>query len=325
MLLLLLLACLSACGEEGAPLQRFEYERVLMGTHMRIALYAVDERTATEAAEAAFAEVEATDRAISSWREDSAWKRIRAETPGQVVDAPGHLWRCLLTADALYRDTAGVVDIGAAAVIRLWREARSTGRLPTPEQLAAAKARSPSQRVEARAEDARFSAPVVIGKDADLDFGSIGKGHAAFEAGWGLRSLGVPVYLIDFGGDMCFGDPPPGRDGWRVSVPGWPEPLELRNTCLASSGDGEQHVEIDGVRYSHIVDPRTGLGVTHGYDVTVISTLGAYADGMATALSILGTENQTLLAPKPWIALIAKDGEVVWKSPTWPRLPTRGE
>jgi thiamine biosynthesis lipoprotein len=129
-----------------------------------------------------------------------------------------------------------------------------------------------------------------------LDLGGIAKGYVVQAALRVLREQGVAAALVDAGGDLGLGDPPPGRPGWRIGV-GAAEPdgpprvfLCLARTALATSGDMWQYVVIDGRRYSHIVDPRTGLGLTDHSTVTVVAEDGTLADALATAVSVLGVE-----------------------------------
>ena len=92
--------------------------------------------------------------------------------------------------------------------------------------------------------------------------------------------------LVDAGGDLAIGEPPPGRSGWLVSLPDG-DTIRLARAAVATSGDRERHVVIDGVRYGHIVDPATGLGRTDTPSVTVIAPTATRADALASALSIL--------------------------------------
>ena len=129
-----------------------------------------------------------------------------------------------------------------------------------------------------------------------LDLGGIAKGYAVDEALAVLAAADVTRALVDAGGDMRLGDPPPGKPGWRIGV----APLEadgppsrrlsLSGVAVASSGDAWQYIEIDGTRYSHIVDPRTGLALTDHSSVTVVAPDGITADALASAVSVLGPE-----------------------------------
>ena len=126
-----------------------------------------------------------------------------------------------------------------------------------------------------------------------LDLGGIAKGYAEDDALRAMRRFGVRSALIEMGGDIVAGDPPPGRPGWRVEVsaagPEAPDRIiTVANCAVSSSGDTEQFVEIDGKRYSHIVDPRTGVGLTDRIAVTVVARRGRISDGLSTAVSVLG-------------------------------------
>jgi thiamine biosynthesis lipoprotein len=123
-----------------------------------------------------------------------------------------------------------------------------------------------------------------------LDLGGIGKGFACDEALRVLAGRGLSRALVSLGGDVVCGDPPPGSRGWEVAMGAAGERLTLANAAVSSSGDAEQFVEIDGVRYSHVVDPFTGLGLTGSPTVTVVAADGVTADALATAVSVLGEE-----------------------------------
>src|SRR5262249_5151459 len=130
-----------------------------------------------------------------------------------------------------------------------------------------------------------------------LDLGGIAKGYAADEALKVLKRLGVDRALVAAGGDIAVSGPPPGADGWAVAIapPGDPGPppehrVLFRDAAASTSGDAEQFVEIGGTRYSHIVDPRTGLGLTDRLNVTVVASDGTTADSLTKVVSVLGPE-----------------------------------
>src|SRR5262249_17425540 len=123
-----------------------------------------------------------------------------------------------------------------------------------------------------------------------LDLGGIGKGFAAQEALAVLDGLGLRRSLVSIAGDVVCGDAPPGREGWEGAIGKTGEELSLARAAVSTSGDSEQFVEIGGARYSHIVDPHTGAGLTGSAWVTVTAHDGATADALATAVSVLGEE-----------------------------------
>ena len=130
-----------------------------------------------------------------------------------------------------------------------------------------------------------------------LDVGAIGKGYAASEAIEVLGGRGVRSALVAISGDLAFSEAPPGQRGWRVAidsgdhpVEGVPAVLELTNAAVSTSGNSEQHVDIDGRRYSHIIDPSSRMGLVNDIKVTVIARHGIDADGLDTAVSVLGAD-----------------------------------
>ena len=137
--------------------------------------------------------------------------------------------------------------------------------------------------------------------DMQLDLGGIGKGFAADEAVALLAARRLSRCLVALGGDIAAGDPPPQRPAWQVATTTAPSALLLlSNGGVSTSGDTEQFVEIEGARYSHIVDPRSGMGLTSRIEVTVIAPDATTADALATAISVLGPQaGQALLKEFP--------------------------
>jgi thiamine biosynthesis lipoprotein len=154
--------------------------------------------------------------------------------------------------------------------------------------LAAARALAGWWRLELDRDKSTVRLPV---QGMRLDLGGIGKGYILQRALDTLRAEGVTAALIEAGGDIVAGEPPPGTGGWTVKVgcaaiAGSAVPL--RNAAIATSGASAQFVDIAGVRYSHVVDPRTGLGLTDHVTVHVLADDGASADAWATALGVIG-------------------------------------
>ena len=154
-----------------------------------------------------------------------------------------------------------------------------------------------------------------------FDFGGIVKGYAAQRVIDHLKNKHVPAALADAGGDIALSDAPPGKNGWSIAIniPGqanelMDQKLELKNCAVATSGDVYNYILHGGKKYSHIIDPRTGYGVTSQRNVTVIAKDGATADWLATACSILSPEKALTLAKKENAALLIatiKDGRII--------------
>jgi thiamine biosynthesis lipoprotein len=137
-----------------------------------------------------------------------------------------------------------------------------------------------------------------------LDLGGIAKGYAADEALAVIRELGISRALVRASGDIVVGDPPPGEKGWKVGI----APLEpdepprrfvlLANAAISTSGDSRQHLVLNGRRYSHLIDPRSGAPVEGRSSVSVIAPKGILSDALASAVSVLGPEKGLELVEK---------------------------
>ena len=319
---LLLAAALTAgCGSapgdgrgnlpEGHDADKFEFIRILMGTSVRILVCAEGAggaEDAEKAAKAAFAKVAEVDAALSDYRPDSELSRLN-DAAGGPPRAASPLMRDAIEASIFNSSvTHGAFDPTVGPLVGLWREARKSGRLPDPGALAAA--RTLVSRADLRLD--RAGGTVRLARPGmRLDFGGIGKGFAADRALAVLRGLGFPRAMVACAGDIAVGDPPPGRSGWRIRI-GADEnaPVAVVSACgVSTSGDTEQFVEIDGRRYSHIVDPRTGLGVERVVSASVIDANATNADARATALCVLGPDAGIRLAEE----LEGVEARMVWR------------
>ncbi len=277
------------------PTSRFEFTQPQMGLPFRIVLHAPDAATAEAAAKAAFARIAQLNDILSDYDTDSELSRLsRTAGEGRAIPVSADLWRMLQRSQAMARQTDGAFDVTVGPCVNLWRKARREKELPRADLLQAAKERVGWKKLEldSRNQTAKLRVP-----DMRLDLGAIAKGYAVDEALKVLRHHGVTKALVAGGGDMAVGDPPPGKSGWRIElappdVANAPPArfVSLANAALATSGDLFQHVEIDGRRYSHIVDPRTGMGLIDHSLVAVIAPDCTTADSLATAVSVLGPE-----------------------------------
>lgn len=278
-----------------APWQRLTYQEKHMGVLVKFTLYAQDEAIANKAARLAFERVAELDRLLSDYNPESELRQLcdKAE-PGKPVQVSQDLFRVLAAAEALSKKTDGAFDVTVGPVVRLWRRARRQKELPDADRLKEAMAAVGYEKVRL---DQKRQTVALARKGMRLDLGGIAKGYAGDEALKVFREHGISRAMIDAGGDLVVGDPPPGRAGWRVGIAplekvnGPPSKiLEIQNAGVATSGDAFQFVEIAGKRYSHIVDPKTGLGLTERSSVSVIAPTGMESDSLASAVSVLGPE-----------------------------------
>jgi thiamine biosynthesis lipoprotein len=310
------IVALVAGGCAGPP-SRFEYERAAMGTLARVVFYDDGEASADPtrgreradaAAEAAFARIADLEARLSDWRDDSELAALarRVAAPDSVVPSgpipvSDDLARVLAAAVGIAERSGGAFDPTVAPLVELWRRARRQGALPADAALSEARERVGfgNLRVDRAARTVE-----LLRRGVKLDLGGIAKGDAAEQALAVLRDHGFERALVALGGDVVAGAPPPERSGaadgsgWIVALaePGDGEgaaprhAVRLAHAALSTSGDEWRFVEIGGRRFSHVVDPRTGLGLERRLLVSVLARDGATADALATAACVLGPE-----------------------------------
>jgi thiamine biosynthesis lipoprotein len=277
-----------ACGRDAAA--PFEYRAIRMGTEMRIRVHASDEPEAAAAAALAFHRVAELDSLLSDYRTDSEVEAVAAAAGRAPVRISRELADVLAAALRLARETDGAFDPTVGPMTVLWREARRTGERPDSVALAAARDLVAWRDVELDTvrRSLRLSRPGMR-----LDLGGIAKGYAADAALRVMRGHGFTRVLVVFGGEIVAGDAPPGQAGWTVRSEVRPDSsFVLLNNALSASGDAEQFILIDGQRYSHVIDPGTGRGLSTNETATVLAPDGMTADALATAVTLLADDRR---------------------------------
>jgi len=302
---------------------KYVFQRPEMGSPFTITLYSSDSAAAAAAASAAFQKAEELNTILSDYIDSSEINRLSA-TSGQHrwVPVSPPLFEILRRSAQAALLSEGSYDITVGPVVRLWRQARRTHQFPDTALLRNALARtgyhylhldSPTRSIWLEKEGMR------------LDVGGLGKGFVAQAALDLLRQLGYPIAMVNAGGKIVLGQVPSDKKGWLIGInaPGeketlLPSFLLLKEMAVATSGDIYQYVEFNGKRYSHIVDPRTGIGLTRRRNVTAIAPDGTDADWLATACSVLSWRKSLRLIRKiPGAALLVtemKNGKISRKS-----------
>jgi thiamine biosynthesis lipoprotein len=287
---------------------------MVMGSAFEIAAYddGTDAGRAGRAAlrghlEAALDEVDRIDRLMSHYKADSPLSRLNREAAKGPVRVEPELFAFLAECLRYSRESEGAFDITVGPLMKAWGFFRGEGRLPTDDEIAEVRARVGYEHVilDAASGTVRFDRPGV-----ELDLGGIGKGYAVDKAVAVLRARGVTAALVSAGGSTTFGlGAPPGEPGWGVSVA---DPVRtsrtavtvtLRDQALSVSGSYEKSFEVDGVRYSHIMDPRTGRPVQGMLSVAVVAPTGTQGDALDNVLFVQGVANgRATLARYPGVA-----------------------
>lgn len=268
----------------GETTNSYTFERGLMATRFAITCHHTDPAQAASAAEAAFTAAQGINNVASDYQADSELLSLSKHPPAVPIPVSPLLFPLISQARDLAEKTHGHFDPTYGPVTKLWRESRRRGSLPDDKTLATARAAShwKNLTVNPLSRTIIFKHPGMR-----LDLGGIAKGQAADAMLAVMQNHGITRTCITAGGDVRLGDPPPAKTGWKIEVRTGrtteSKTLTLANCAVSTSGDLHQHLEIDGIRYSHIIDPKTGLGMTKPTTATVIAPTATLSDALATA------------------------------------------
>ncbi len=264
-----------------------------MGSPFSITAVAEDEDTARAAVEAAFAEIDRIEARISSWREDSETSTLNRHAGRGPMVVSDELFGLIRRSLSVSKLTGGAFDITFAGAGKLWDFKAKPAVLPDAEALKRGLAAVGYQGVKLDAEQRTVELSIPGSR---IGFGAIGKGYAANRAAHVMKDMGIRSGLINAGGDLvAFGRQENG-ELWTIGLADPLNPdtifarLDLTDQAIVTSGDYERFIEIDGARYAHILDPRTGWPVRGVVSVTVVCPDGELADALATSVFVLGVE-----------------------------------
>ncbi len=302
------------------------FTEIAMGVDVTVKVVAPEASDRLAAARLAMAEVRACDEALSDWQASSECRRL-PRTAGAATIASERLFTATARSIEIARATEGRFDPTISPIVQAWRTARAKGALPDTATVDAARSRVGWQHVglDARARTITFGCDGMA-----LDFGGIGKGFAAQRASAAMVASGQPKHLVAVAGDLVAGPVAPlGKLGWTIrKEDGLDEPFELvlLGEAVSTSGDLEQFIEIDGVRHSHIIDPRTGRSLRERTASCVRGPDGATCDALATALCVAGVrEAAGLMRAFPGyrasVITIESDGRRTWSTTPGPEGP----
>jgi FAD:protein FMN transferase len=277
-----------------APYAHAEASRMSMACLYSIDAYGRDANVLRKTLEDAFDEVDRIDRLMSHYRPDSPLSRLNREAAAHAVKVDPELFDVLAESMRYNRDSGGAFDVTVGPLMKAWGFFRGEGRLPSSQQLDEARRHVGASHVvfdRARRTVAFDEAGV------ELDLGGIAKGYAVDRVVHLLRARGVSAALVSAGGSTIYGlGAPPGRDAWDVAVQ---NPLgaskramtvHLKDRALSIAGTSEKWFEVEGVRYSHIMDPRTGMPVQGILSVAVLTRTGTGGDALDDAFFVLGVQ-----------------------------------
>lgn len=285
---------LSAGGLSAAEaLARIETKHPLMGMDFRFVVYSDDEAGARAACDSAAMRISEIEATLSDYKMSSELMRLPREAVEKPIEVSAELFTVLSASLRMHALTGGAFDITVGPYSMLWRQSWHRRRVPDADALKSSATRVGSKFMML---DKERKTVQLARHHMRLDAGGVAKGYALDEALKVLRSKGFQQVMIRAGGDLVTGAAPPGRKGWLLKDGITGQHLEVANCAVATSGDSMQGLEVEGTLYSHIIDPRSGYGVTNRCQAIVISERAMDADMRASSLCVLGLKDGLKLA-----------------------------
>lgn len=281
---------------------RFEFTKNKMGSPFHIIFYCDDSLKAVRVSNTCFMMVDSLNKIFSDYDSTSEVSMLNKTAYAKSQKISNEFMHVLLLSENAYQISGGVFDISIGNLTQLWRYSKRQKIFPSPSAVDSAKGLTGFYQlaIDTTNQTLSFAIPGI-----KLDFGGIVKGYAAQKVIDYLLSQNIMSSLADAGGDIAMSNTPPQKDGWlvAVNVPEsatslWNKKLLLHSKSVATSGDVYQYIEHEGKKFSHIINPKTGYGITTQRNVTVIADDGATADWLATACSILPVRKSLKLARK---------------------------
>lgn len=265
----------------------------VMGTRVTISIWGDDEARAARASEAVFAEFRRIDKLMTSWGTDSDVAKLNASAGKTAVVVDPEVLAVIQLAQQVSAKTGGAFDITVGAFRGLWKfDQDIDGTIPPPALVKQRLARVGHQRVSVDAK----TRTVKLGAGQRITLGGIAKGYAVDRAVEILHKLGHLDFILQAGGDL-YTSGKRGARKWRVGIrdPRGPRDnpfalAEIKDHTFSTSGDYERGLIKNGVRYHHILDPKTGFPVKVSRSVTVMAKKAIVADAWSTALFVLGVQ-----------------------------------
>jgi len=310
----------TVCAEKSALMLA---ESRHMGTLVRIMADCDNQGSFEKATQAAFDRIEQIEQVCSDYRGDSEVLKLSSKSPtSRPITVSDDLWHVMQAAQSVNQKSGGAFDVTVGPLSKAWRRFRRRGEI---DHAAIEELRKTVGQKNVVLDSATQSISLTAA-DMRVDLGGIAKGYAVDQALAVLKQHGITRALVDAGGDIGVSDPPRDSTGWPIAIAGLDPKLppilvvRLRNAAVATSGDAFQYLEIDGKRYSHILDPRTGYGVEHRGVVTLFAETAMQADAWASAISVLGNEEaRSVDFPSQkiavWSQFIDEDQSQTWASP----------
>ena len=304
-----------------AQTRKFSYSEMKMGSAFNLIIVSADSNKANHLAQKSYELVDSLSHIFSNYDSSSELSKINASAGLLPYKMSRAMLDLVQKSQYAYIQSKGAYDISIGPLSSLWRKARKAKLFPEASTVLATKKLVGFAQIKI---NKRLGTIFLPNANMQLDFGGIAKGYIAQWVINFLKANGIQQALVDAGGDIVMSGAPLNQQGWLIGV-NLPETtdqllnkkLQLSNCSVATSGDVYQFIEYKGVKYSHIINPLTGYGVTNLRNVTIVAKTGATADWLATACSILPIKEAKQLAISHQAALLIttlKNGKLVFEA-----------
>ncbi len=288
-----------------------------MGSHFDITVVAKDQVEADEYIDLAVSEITRIEQLISSWDSNSQTSEVNRNAGLRAVKVDAELFDLIQRAIGISKLTDGAFDVSYASMDKIWKFDGSMTVMPSTDSIKASVSKVGFQNIVL---DKESSTVFLKLKGMKIGFGAIGKGYAADKAKDLLISKGVVSGIINASGDMnTWGKQPDGSE-WKVAITNPMDKnkvfalLPITNGAVVTSGNYEKYVTFNDVRYTHIIDPRSGYPATGIISVTVFAPKAELADALATSVFVMGIEvglNRINQLPKVECIIIDDKGNII--------------
>ena len=284
---------LMLCFSLGYSQEKYKQTTKLMGCVFDITVVANNRENADEYINIAIDEIRRIERLISSWDPNSQTSLINRHAGIAPVKVDEELFELIQRSTKLSALTNGAFDISYASMDRIWKFDGSVTQLPSKERVATSVAKVGYENIVF---DTQNQTVFLKKKGMRIGFGAIGKGYAADKAKLLLYTKGVKAGIINASGDLCTWGTQPNGKPWKIGVT---NPLnknkvfswfDLNNKAVVTSGNYEKFLMINGQRYAHIINPKTGYPSTGILSVSVFAPKAELADALATSIFVQGVD-----------------------------------
>lgn len=298
----------------GYGQQRYSFTRQKMGSPFTIVTYGDDKKYVDSIIELVYDEVDRLNEIFSDYLDSSELNKLNSRSGnGEFITVSTELFDVISMSVQASVRSGGAFDITVGPLSRLWRSARKENSFPLKKDIRNARKKVGYRLIVLDKENHKVK---LKKKNMALDMGGIAKGYIAQKAMDILKGAGLSSSLVDAGGDMVAGAPPPSKDGWSIGISmldsanqRMDSKLLIAHKAVATSGDTFQHIDHKGRRYSHIINPKTGKGVTFHRNVTVIAPDGSIADWTASACSVMRWKKlKSFLKETPEVSVFINEG-----------------